>query len=113
MRATNTGAGTSAGEDWSLATRSRIRSAKKFRRNYCSDVLGYEFLGYRDVHRNHADQRSHWVALDFKVHIDRDRAQIGEPHKFDALGWFTLDALPDPVHSQFPAFLDLYRTRLG
>lgn len=79
---------------------------------YRTDVLSHEFLGYRDVHREHDSVRTHWIALDFKVHVDRSKVAIGEPHKFDALDWFRLDKLPDPVHSQFPAFLEQYRERL-
>jgi hypothetical protein len=74
--------------------------------------LDYEFLGYRDVHREHNGKKTHWIGLDFKVLIDREKVNNGEPHKFDAIEWFTLNALPDPVHSQFPNFLKLYKGRL-
>lgn len=79
---------------------------------YCTEVLGYDFLGYRDVHRTHNGKKTHWVGLDFKVHVNPDRVAIGEPHKFDALEWFTLDTLPNPLHSQFPRFLEVYKHRL-
>ncbi len=79
---------------------------------YCTDVLGYEFLGFRDIHRDNNGKNTHWIGLDFKVHVDPSKANVGEPHKMDAIGWFTLDKLPTPVHSQFPKFLELYKDRL-
>jgi len=85
---------------------------KEIREEYCTDVLVSEFLGYRDVHREHNGERTHWIALDFKVLVDRDKVQNGEPHKFDAVAWFTLDSMLSPVHSQFPEFLAKYRDRL-
>lgn len=86
---------------------------REIREEYCADVLGYEFLGYRDVHREHGGKPTHWIALDFKVRIDPDQVGNGEPHKLEELAWFTLDSLPEPLHSQFPHFIDLYRTRLA
>ena len=85
---------------------------KEIMEEYCTDVIGYEFLGYRDVHREHNGKKTHWIALDFKVLIDRDKVANGEPHKFDAIEWFTLDKLPKPLHSQFPKFLDLYKGKI-
>jgi len=85
---------------------------KEIREEYCTDVLGYEFLGYRDVHRENAGRKTHWIALDFKVLIDRDKIRNGEPHKFDAVEWFRVDKLPTPLHSQFPKFLQLYKDKL-
>lgn len=85
---------------------------KEIAEEYCTDVLDYEFLGYRDVHRDREGKKTHWVALDFKVLINRGKARIGEPHKFNALEWFPVNALPTPVHSQFPTFLSQYRSRL-
>ena len=28
------------------------------------------------------EKKTHWVALDFKVKVDRGKARNGEPHKF-------------------------------
>ena len=85
---------------------------KEIMEEYCTDVLEYEFLGYRDVHRENNGKKTHWIALDFKVLIDRNKVANGEPHKFDAIEWFILDKLPKPLHSQFPKFLSLYKGKL-
>jgi hypothetical protein len=42
-----------------------------------------EFLGFRDVHRENNGEKTHWIALDFKVLVDPKNAAVGEPHKFD------------------------------
>ncbi len=86
---------------------------KEIWEEYCTEVLDYEFLGYRDVHREHNGKKTHWIALDFKVLVNRETVRNGEPHKFESVGWFKLDQLPTPLHSQFPLFLKLYEKRLG
>ena len=80
---------------------------------YCTDVLSFEFLGYRDVHREHNSKKTHWIALDFKVHVDRSKVKNGEPHKFEKIEWFNLENLPGPVHSQLPHFLEKYKAQLA
>jgi 8-oxo-dGTP pyrophosphatase MutT (NUDIX family) len=85
---------------------------KEIREEYCCDVLKYEFLGFRDVHRTHKGTATHWVTLDFKVLVDPDQAKIGEPDKFDEIGWFSLDALPNNLHSQLPGIIEKYRNSL-
>lgn len=85
---------------------------REIKEEYCTDVLAYEFLGYRDVHREHEGHRTHWLALDFKVLVDRSKVKNGELHKFEEIGWFMLDNLPKPLHSQTPNFIKLYRERL-
>ncbi|HEY9583209.1 MAG TPA: NUDIX domain-containing protein [Candidatus Paceibacterota bacterium] len=79
---------------------------------FCAQVKKVEFLGYRDVHRKQNGAKTHWVALDFRVLIDPSTVRIGEPHKFDDLGWFKIEALPQPLHSQFAKALDQYKSRL-
>jgi 8-oxo-dGTP pyrophosphatase MutT (NUDIX family) len=79
---------------------------------YNVKFLEAEFLGYRNVHREHEGQKTHWIALDFKVLVDPEGVKINEPHKFDDLDWFTLDSLPSPLHSQLPIFLEKYRGKL-
>lgn len=93
---------------------------KEIKEEYCTEVLAHEFLGYRDVHRlappkatgEPNGQKTHWLALDFKVLVDKHKVKNGEPHKLDEIGWFRLDALPSPLHSQFPYFLEKYRDKL-
>jgi 8-oxo-dGTP diphosphatase len=85
---------------------------KEIKEEYCTDVIESEFLGYRDLHRVHEGRKTHWVALYFKVLVDRSKVKNGEPHKFDEIGWFTLNALPEPLHSQFPHFLEKFGNRL-
>jgi 8-oxo-dGTP diphosphatase len=79
---------------------------------YCTEVLGYEFLGYRDVHREHDGKKTHWIALDFKVLVDREKVANGEPDKCEELSWFRMDEFPDPLHSQLPYAMSLYREKL-
>jgi 8-oxo-dGTP pyrophosphatase MutT (NUDIX family) len=85
---------------------------QEIKQEYGTDVLDYKFLGYRDVHREHEGKKTHWLALDFKVLVDPTLVMNNEPHKFEAVSWFTLETLPDKVHSQFPNFLKLYKDRL-
>jgi 8-oxo-dGTP diphosphatase len=85
---------------------------KEIKEEYCADVLDYEFMGYRDVHREHEGVKTHWIALDYRVLIDAAQAGNGEPHKLDEVGWFSLDAFPTPAHSEVPRFLELYKDKL-
>ena len=86
---------------------------KEIAEEYCTEVLDYEFLGYRDVHREYEGKKTHWVIFDFKVLVDRKKVKNGEPHKLDAVEWFTKDNLPQPLHSQFPYFLKKYKDKLS
>ena len=85
---------------------------KEITEEYCTEVLDFEFLGYRDVHREHQGEKTHWVALDFKVLVDKDKVKIGEPHKFDDIGWFKLNELPKDLHSQLPTLFEKYKDRI-
>ena len=85
---------------------------KEIKEEYCTDVLDHEFLGYRDVHRKHDGKKTHWIALDFKVLVDKDKVKNGEPHKFDEIDWFKINKLPKPTHSQVPKALELYKDNL-
>lgn len=86
---------------------------KEVREELCTEIIEYEFLGYRDVHRELKDgTRTHWVALDFKVLIDPDNVEIGEPDKIEKIMWVTESELPTPMHSQTGMFFENYRDRL-
>ena len=70
---------------------------------YAAAPLEIELRGVRNVLR--AD--SHWVAVVFRVRVDAAAVSIGEPDKFDALGWYRPGELPAPLHSQLRATLDI------
>lgn len=85
---------------------------REIKEEYCTDILSYEFLGFQDVFRKLKGKRSHWLALVFKVLIDRSKVKNGEPHKFDQVAWFRFDDLPNPLHSQLIPFIKKYKDKL-
>ena len=85
---------------------------REIKEEYDLEILDYEFLGFREVHRQTAGRTSHWLALDFKVLVDPGKAKINEPHKFDELGWFSRENFPQPLHSQLPFALKKYQAKL-
>ncbi|PIR61247.1 MAG: RNA pyrophosphohydrolase, partial [Candidatus Pacebacteria bacterium CG10_big_fil_rev_8_21_14_0_10_45_6] len=85
---------------------------REIKEEYCADVLEHEFLGYRSVLREQKGKQTHWLSLDYLVRIDPTQVANGEPHKLDAVEWFTLDTLPSPTHSQCPNFLKAYKEKL-
>lgn len=51
------------------------------------------------AHWNEADGRkSHWVAIPFFIKIDSSKIKIGDLEYIDEIGWFSLGALPTPLH---------------
>ena len=88
------------------------RLRKEIKEEYCTEVLDYEFLGFRDMHRENNGIKTHWIGLIFKVLIDKTKVKNGEPHKFDELKWFTFDTLPKELHSQLPFIFEKYKDKL-
>ncbi|OMI34479.1 NUDIX domain-containing protein [Streptomyces sparsogenes] len=83
--------------------------AREVREEYTAEALRIETIGVRNILRG--EPVSHWVAVVCAVEVDPARVAIGEPHKFDALGWFGLDDPPAPRHSQLEETLALFRAR--
>jgi ADP-ribose pyrophosphatase YjhB (NUDIX family) len=71
---------------------------------YTAEPIAIEQLGVRNVVRE-----DHWVAIIFAVRLDPADVRLGEPHKFDELGWFAPGELPAPLHSQLQNTLALFR----
>jgi 8-oxo-dGTP pyrophosphatase MutT (NUDIX family) len=95
----DTGAGAlEHGESFAEAVRREVRE------EYTADPVDVETIGVRNVLRD----GSHWVAVINAVRVDPAAVAIGEPHKFDELGWFPLDALPAPLHSQLTATISMF-----
>lgn len=73
----------------------------------CTRALEIDFLGVYSAHREHEGDPTHWVQMVHAVQVDPKTVKIGEQHKITELGWFTLDTLPEPLHSQFPHSLKM------
>jgi 8-oxo-dGTP diphosphatase len=94
----------------------------EIKEEYCADIIESEFIGFYEAFRtldgkpfgSAQDKPTHWIALHFKVLVDPKQVKIGEPHKFDELGWFRLDNLPpaSELHSQLPAEIEKYKGKL-
>lgn len=68
-----------------------------------TEPLDVQFLEVGDAHRvNHEGDKTHWVYLLHAALVDPSKVKINEPDKIDEIGWFTLDNLPEPMHSMFP-----------
>lgn len=91
------------------AEENAIREAKE---EYGADVAEIEFLGYRDVFREHDGHKTHWLSLDFALLVDPASMKNNEPQNFDSVGWFTLGNLPSPLHSQQKIFFSRYKSQL-
>lgn len=80
---------------------------------YGAKPLQADFLGYFDAFRESLDgQPTHWLAMCFAVKVDPSQVKINEPDKVDEIGWFELDKLPSPLHSQFNKFFSIHGEKL-
>lgn len=82
---------------------------RELKEEYGADPLRIDFIGYWDSFRALKDGTpTHWLLMSFAVKVDPTQLQINEPDMVDDSGWFSLDALPSPLHSQFGTFLQLH-----
>ncbi len=86
--------------------------AREVKEEYGTEIVKCEFIGFDEVFRNQDGVETHWVDIRYKVQLDRNKVINAEPHKHDEIGWFTLDNLPSPLHSQLPHELIRYRSIL-
>lgn len=94
------------GEDFEQGVRREVKE------EYCCDILDLKYLGAYNILRNHQNKKTHWVAVLFLAQVDPKKVKIGEPEYVDEFGWFSLDNLPSPIHSQFDRFNDMIRKEL-
>ena len=66
-------------------------------------------LPAHDIFREQNGVMTHWVAIPFFIKVNRDQVKIGEPQKMEDLAWFSLDALPTPLHTGFEYTFNRYK----
>jgi 8-oxo-dGTP diphosphatase len=79
---------------------------REIKEEYGAEALNLQFIKVYDAHRKLDDGTpTHWLAVVYAVQVDPKQVKNNEPYKIDELGWFTLDNLPSPMHSQSPGNL--------
>lgn len=72
----------------------------------------HSFLGFDEVFREHDGVPTHWISFRYLVKVDRTKVVNSEPEKHSELGWYRIDALPQPLHSMLPKEIEKYRHQL-
>ena len=85
---------------------------KELKEEYCVVNFTSKSLGYYESFRELDGKKTHWIHFHFLVQVDPKEVQNGEPEKFDELKWFTLNNLPQPLHSNIEAELKVYRSQM-
>jgi len=99
------------GLKWGVTAEDNV--IREIQEEYSATPIEVTFLGYRDVFRVLADGTpNHWLALDFIALVNHEDVKINEPKIFDNSGWFTLDNLPSPQHSQLNFILNKYKSKI-
>jgi 8-oxo-dGTP diphosphatase len=86
---------------------------RELKEEYNAEALKLDFLGYIDAFRKTPEGLpTHWLAMCFAVQIDPNQVKINEPEMVDDYGWFPLDNLPSPLHSQFGIMIEKHGSKL-
>lgn len=85
---------------------------REVKEEFGAEIINYESLGVDEVFREHDGQPTHWISFRYRVELDRGKVINGEPEKHDEIGWYRLDNLPTPLHSQMSSVLEKYKDKL-
>lgn len=80
---------------------------------YGTTPLDLKPLGTHNVLRISNGEKTHWIALVFSALLDPQEVKITDPDYMDDIGWFPLDDLPTPLHSQFDRFFPLFKNSIS
>ena len=86
---------------------------RELKEEYCVEHITYSFIGFNDNFREQNDKKVHWIQFHYLVLVDPNEVKNGEPDKHDEIGWFTIDNLPSPLHSQTLKELEMYKDKLN
>jgi len=73
---------------------------REVREEYCAEASEVVSLGYFNIIRNNSGVTTHWIAFSHALKVDPKDVKNGDPDKIEDLGWYSLDTLPKPLHSQ-------------
>jgi 8-oxo-dGTP diphosphatase len=77
----------------------------------CSGTID-ETLPINSYIRSDGEDKRHWVIIPYIVKVNPEEAGLNEPESMDAIGWYRLDALPEPLHSGMKMDVEMYKEYL-
>lgn len=84
---------------------------KEVREEYNCECEIQDRLPTHEIIAERDGEKVHWLVQGFFVKVNRDEAENGEPEKFNEVKWFSLDELPENLHSGFAETLERYREK--
>ncbi len=82
---------------------------REVQEEYGAESKGIQYVGTANVLRENTGIPTHWIKNIHLVEVDPDTVRVTEPEKVDELGWFALDDLPQPLHSQIAHDVSMIR----
>ncbi len=87
--------------------------AREVREEYGATVKDSVFLNVRNVLRSDNGIATHWVSIRFLVLVDPSEVSNAEPQKMDYIDWFTIDTMPQPLHTALVDDISVIREALA
>jgi len=88
------------GEEWEQAVRREIEEEIGVTPEEIKFLKAYNAL------RDNNGIPTHWIAIVHAAKVNPKLVKINDREKIDAIGWFTLDKMPKPLHSKMMKSLD-------
>lgn len=74
---------------------------REVKEEYGCDREIQEQLPAHSVFRVRDGKETHWLSIPFFIKVNPKEVRNNEPEKVDKIGWFSLEELPEPLHSGF------------
>lgn len=74
---------------------------RELKEEYGATPKSIRFCGVNNVLRKNRSKNTHWIAIIFDVVVDPKQIVNNNPERIESLGWFTAEALPQPLHSMY------------
>ncbi len=75
--------------------------------------LKIEYVTTKNVLRRHDGRKTHWIKNLHWVLVDPKKVKNNDPEKISEIGWFALNNLPKPLHSQIEMEVELIKKYLS
>jgi len=86
--------------------------AREVEEEYGTKPLEIVYITSSNVLRKHNGRKTHWIKNLHWVLVDPKKVKNNDPEKIDEIGWFNINKLPKPLHSQIDIEIDLSKKYL-